>query len=177
MTDESLTYDYVNSLFNIDLDTGMITNKIKRGNRLAGIKAGSLDAYGYGCIQINGKIYKSHRIAWLLYYKAWPIKDIDHVNCRKYDNRKSNLREVENIQNLANLEMRINNSSGYKGVCWHKSVKKWIAQINVNGCKYHLGCYLNPKDAALAYDKIAREWFCEFARLNFPLHNEVLAER
>lgn len=50
---------------------------------------------------------------------------------------------------------RINkiNTSGYRGVSWHKKNKKWRTQIIVNNKNIHIGCYVNAIDGALAYDQ------------------------
>jgi hypothetical protein len=44
------------------------------------------------------------------------------------------------------------NTSGYRGVSWHKAVNKWIAQIGVDGKSVYLGLYADSIDAAMAYD-------------------------
>jgi hypothetical protein len=97
---------------------------------------------------------------------------IDHINRRKRDNRRENLRECNQSQNQANREKQKDNKSGYKGVHWHSGAKKWQAQVSVRKLgkknKFHLGYFLSPAAAGRAYDKKARELFGEFARLNFP---------
>ena len=42
----------------------------------------------------------------------------------------------------------------------------WVAQIQVNGIKYYIGDYATEIEAAVAYNREARERFGEFARLN-----------
>lgn len=92
---------------------------------------------------------------------------VDHINRNKLDNRKCNLRICSNSQNQANSTKRSNNTSGYKGVSFNKQSKKWTAQITVNKNRIHLGYFDSPEDAAIEYDKYAREYFGEFALLNF----------
>lgn len=60
-------------------------------------------------------------------------KQIDHINRNKLDNRKSNLRIVTNQQNQFNRGLNKNNTSGYKGIHFNKTCKKWCCQITVNG--------------------------------------------
>ena len=48
--------------------------------------------------------------------------------------------------------LRKTNTSGYRGVSWHKNIKKWTAQINVNKKLKHLGTYSNKIEAAIAYN-------------------------
>jgi len=55
----------------------------------------------------------------------------------------------------------------YKGVSFHKRIKKWQAQIRANGRSVCLGYFSDPKDAAIAYDKAARVYQGNYAYLNF----------
>lgn len=93
----------------------------------------------------------------------------DHKNHDTLDNRLENLRKSTQTQNLHNTRTRAKNSSGYKGVSWHKGTEKWCAQIQVSDKKKHLGLFSSPEDAARAYDKAARTANGEFAFLNFPM--------
>lgn len=95
-------------------------------------------------------------------------EDVDHVNLNRYDDRKQNLRLATCPQNCSNQGKRSDNTSGYKGVTWHKVIGKWIAQIASNKKHSHLGTFTDPIEAAKAYDKAAKELHGEFARLNFP---------
>jgi hypothetical protein len=91
----------------------------------------------------------------------------DHINHNTLDNRRSNLRIVTCAQNNRNTLTRKDNTSGCRGVTWHKPLRKWRVQIGVNGKKLHVGVYVDLKDAALAYDEAARRLFGEFAQTNF----------
>jgi len=53
---------------------------------------------------------------------------------------------------INNLNKRIykNNTSGYIGVCFHKNINKYMAQIKVKGKNKYLGYYKTPKKAANA---------------------------
>lgn len=82
-----------------------------------------------------------------------PKKDlqVDHVNGNSLDNRKSNLRLVNNRQNAQNRHH--SRTSKYPGVSWYKSNKKWASNIEINGKTKHLGYFDNEIDAANAYQK------------------------
>ncbi len=53
-----------------------------------------------------------------------------------------------------------NNTSGYKGVSYHKKSQKWQAAIQVDGRKKHLGVFATAEDAGRAYDAAARNEAC-----------------
>lgn len=94
--------------------------------------------------------------------------NVDHVNRNSLDNQRHNLRPATHSQNAANRGLDIDNSSGFKGVWWRKDRNKWLASIRVQGRRYILGLFSDVKEAAVAYDKAAREKFGAFACLNFP---------
>ncbi len=95
---------------------------------------------------------------------------VDHINHNGLDNRKENLRLCTYAQNSQNSRPhnRLNKWSQYKGVTFDKKRNYFKALIQHNKKKYFLGSFKNEIKAAKAYDKKAREFFGEFAYLNFP---------
>lgn len=93
---------------------------------------------------------------------------VDHRNRNGLDNRRANLREATHAENMRNRGLGRNNTSGFKGVSWHTTGKKWQAKIKVDGKGRHLGLFRTAEEAALAYDVAALELHGEFAWLNFP---------
>jgi hypothetical protein len=93
---------------------------------------------------------------------------VDHINGNKLDNRRENLRICTNTENRRNISKYKNNTSGYKGVTWHKQHRKWYAQIVPLRKNIFLGLFSDAKEAARAYDAAAKKYFGQFARLNFP---------
>ena len=91
--------------------------------------------------------------------------EIDHINHNGLDNQKNNLRICTRSQNLQNRFIFKNNSSGYKGI--YPDRNKWRVQIRINKIKINLGSFSSPHEAALAYDKAAKELFGVFAKTNF----------
>jgi predicted RNA methylase len=92
--------------------------------------------------------------------------ETDHKDLNGLNNTRKNLRNCAHTQNQQNREKSINNTSGYKGVCWRKHERKWHAQIRANGKKIHLGYYDNIEEAVYAYDKAAIKYHGEYASLN-----------
>ena len=50
-------------------------------------------------------------------------------------------------------KLKSTNTSGYRGVFWHKGTGKWVVRISVNNKSKHLGCFTNPEEGARAYDQ------------------------
>lgn len=92
-------------------------------------------------------------------------EQVDHINGIPSDNRKMNLRIVTNQQNSRNKNKYNTNKTGYKGVAIYKK-DKFTAQITHNYKKIHLGVFDNVSEAALAYNKAAKLYFGEYAKLN-----------
>ena len=90
----------------------------------------------------------------------------DHCNANTLDNRKENLRICTAQQNNFNRNIGVRNTSGYKGVSWHKVAKKYSVTIEINKIKHYLGLYINIKEAAKIYNDAAIKYHGQFAKLN-----------
>lgn len=152
-----ISAEFVRAYLAYDQNTGVFT-------WANGKKAGWVEPKGYVRICILGKNYQAHRLAWLWMTGNWPCGQIDHINLDKADNRWPNLREATNSQNQANTRAKRVNTSGFKGVYWHRRIGKWHAAISVNGRLKALGYTDTKEEAAALYQKAARKYFGEFAR-------------
>jgi hypothetical protein len=114
---------------------------------------GKINRDGYIEVQIHKKRFLAHRLAWLWVHGEWPVQNIDHANRTKTDNRIENLRYLTPSQQNQNTNLSSLNVSGYRGVSWDSTVKRWRARIRVNNKKYSLGYFDDPLDAYQAYLK------------------------
>jgi phosphotransferase system IIB component len=67
-----------------------------------------------------------------------PGKDnIDHIDRNPLNNCRTNLRFATQREQIINQRMKSTNTSGVKGVCWHKAANKWEVGID----NKHVGLY------------------------------------
>lgn len=78
--------------------------------------------------------------------------DVDHINRNRADNQRSNLRIVTRSENLRNGVNSLN-TSGVRGICWHKSAQKWCVEFKINKKKIYLGLFTDIKEASTTLDK------------------------
>ena len=79
------------------------------------------------------------------------VMEVDHINGNGLDNRRLNLRLATRSQNMRNKGLSVSNTSGFKGVSWHKSESKWQARITLHRKTRYLGLYPTPEAAHAAY--------------------------
>lgn len=106
---------------------------------------------GYIMSRIDGKLVRLHRIIT----NSQNDMDVDHQKHKKYDNRKSELREVTRSQNNMNRKA--------KGVCFDKSKNKYVAYITVNKHRKYLGYFIDEKDAIKARKLAEEKYFGEYS--------------
>jgi hypothetical protein len=160
MSNTNLTAQRLRELLHYDSQSGDFTWIVSRGNQFTkpGMKAGFKDSYGHLGIEIDGRRYLSHRLAWLFVHGVWPDHQIDHINRIRDDNRIENLRDVSGVVNANNKGNYRNNTTGFKGVTIKNG--RFIAQITVAGkCKY-IGSFDTAEKADQAYQaaKKSPDW-------------------
>lgn len=87
---------------------------------------------------------------------------IDHIYHNKRDNRKSRLRIVSNSQNQMNRSTPSQNTSGHRGISFHKNKQKWISQIGLNGKLIYLGIFDDINDAIHVRRQAEKKYFGEY---------------
>lgn len=89
----------------------------------------------------------------------YPI--VDHINRKKLDNRKCNLRPATAKENNRNQQKSSRNTSGYIGVYWDKRIKKWIASIIINKHTKYLGSSDDIEKALILRLKAEKKYYGE----------------
>ena len=139
-----LTQDRLKELLRYDSDTGVFTWRVTSGNGIAiGDKAGFTRPNGAIYINLRGRRYMAHRLAWLYVHGEWPEHDIDHIDHDPSNNRIVNLRSVTHQENGKNQSLSKLNKSGVSGVSFHKQTGKWTAQIFNNRKRIYLGVFVD----------------------------------
>ena len=127
-----------------------------------------LSQHGYAIAHLRGsKPYKSVFLHRLI--AGTPEGMVtDHIDGNPLNNCRSNLRICTHRENCWNTKKRRGTlHSKFKGVTWFFNRQTdqgyWVAQI----AGERIGYFNSEVEAALAYDAKAKDWFGEFATLNF----------
>ncbi|UEP23144.1 HNH endonuclease [Burkholderia ambifaria] len=148
-----ITFERLHEMIHYSIVSGRFYWKIDRTNGVkAGDSAGTIDRRGYHCIQIGGRQYFAHRLAWYWVTGRWPKEFIDHANGMRSVNGWHNLREATNAENQQNQKPRPS-KTGIKGVCINikKGTPCLLAYIHANGkCTQKYFGHNNPENLAAA---------------------------
>lgn len=153
----------IKDLVRYDPETGLFHRRIASSRGPIGSVVGG-NTKGYTMLWVDGAKYSAHRVAWFLFYGEPALQIIDHVNGDKSDNRIVNLRLSDTNQNHWNKTKSKNNTSGFKGVGYHKSTGMWQAQIMARKSYSYLGLFPTAEEAHQAYRDAAIKLHGEFAR-------------
>ncbi len=107
-----------------------------------GDKVGYQNNIGYVKTKIKGKSYFVHRLIWIYHFGDTDL-DIDHIDHNTFNNRIENLRIVNHIDNCRNRKLRKDNTSGFNGVMFNKSKKKWEVYLS----QKYIGAFLTKEEA------------------------------
>lgn len=174
-----ITAELLRQLISLDKDTGSLFWK-ERGPEFFGSlayakawntryanKPLALDknSNGYLRITLLGKTYLAHRAVFAVHHGFLP-ETIDHINKDRSDNRLENLRAASYAENNRNVGISKANTSGFKGVQWSKSRKRWRSVIWVDQRAIHLGFFDDKQKAVQAYAKANAEHHKAFGRVS-----------
>lgn len=113
------------------------------------------------------KFYVHRLIAEYFIDNPNSYSQVNHKDHDRSNNAISNLEWVTRQQNTQySLPRKDKLHSQFKGVTWREREKKWFTRIKLNGKEISLGYHKDEKQAALAYNKKAKELFGKFALCN-----------
>jgi hypothetical protein len=135
-----------------------------RNDKTGRILKGVPNTNGYLMVMLpNTKGYLIHRLVAFAFIPNPKNKEqVDHINNDISNNNLTNLRWATKFENGMNRKINIDNTSGFKGVCFHKRDKKWQSRIQFDGKNIHLGTFNTIEEAIAARKEKALELFGEF---------------
>lgn len=128
-----------------------------------GKKAGRVDSQGYVVVRVKGKDVRAHRVIFCMHHGFVP-SFVDHADGNKTNNKIENLRQCSISENSTNKKLGANNTSGAKGVSWHKATGKWQVNISVNKRQRNFGYFEDFEFAELVAVEARNKYHGCFAR-------------
>ena len=161
---EKLTQKRLHEVLDYDPSTGICIWKINKGFRYIKGKTAGWDDNGYRRIEIDGRVYRAHRLAFMWMDGYFPENDVDHIDRNKANNKWDNLREASRSCNVINSKISIRNTSGITGITFSNQASKWQAYISIPKKLLHLGFFKKKNNAVMA------RWEAEI-KYNYPACN------
>jgi len=165
--------EYLRRLLQYYPETGIFTWRVAPSHCIkAGARAGQDRGRGWRVIEIGGRRYPEHTLAWLYMTGEWRPQQLDHRNRVRGDNRWPNLRLATRAQQQENRNLNRNNTSGAKGVVRvpYASGWRWRAQIErtADGKRktHYLGFFEDFVAAVAAREAAERAMFPHSALLS-----------
>jgi len=163
-----ISYEEAKKLIDYDPEAGSFTWRVSRGGEVSGTRAGGPFEASKGIgrskkwlylIGINYKIYRGHRIAWLLTYGEWP-KIIDHWDGNPLNNRLDNLRSVSSRVNSQNIRSPMPfNRTGLLGAGIDNERGGFRSEIRLaDGSRKFIGRFATAIEAHEAYVEAKRKY-------------------
>lgn len=138
------------------------------------------------CYDKNTKSHKSYGGRGIKMYEPWRndfmtfynyllnnigLKPKGKFSIDRIDNdgnyEPGNLRWATDSQQGLNQGLKSNNTSGCKGVTFHKNRKVWASRITINKERISLGSYKNKEDAIIARLKGELKYLGEVKQIEF----------
>ena len=125
---------------------------------------GWLNEYGYSRFRSDGQRGYGHRIAYQMVKGEIPAgMEIDHACQQRACVNPDHLRLATRAQNIAHQRLQARNTSGVRGVSWHKQAQKWVARVRVDGRTINLGVFADKAEAAKVAAETRARYFGEFS--------------
>lgn len=161
---KTLTVSTVREFLDYDPEAGVFLWKKPRPKVVVGAVAGHLKKdTGYRTITILGRMYFAHQVAWLYVHGTWPPDEVDHKDHQHDHNAIHNLRLATRSQNQANASLRVDNTSGFRGVTYYPRNKKWGAYLSHDKRRVWLGLHATPEEAHAAVVQAGKRLHGEFS--------------
>jgi hypothetical protein len=146
---KKLTLERAQQVLSYDAESGLI----RRNGKVVGGRM----TLGYLQFSVDGEHQYAHRVAWLLMTGRWPTGQIDHINGDRSDNRRCNLRDVDQSTNMQNMRSApAGAKSGVLGAS--PSYGRYRACISVDGKFVHIGRFDTAEEAHAAYVSAKRKY-------------------
>ena len=142
---------------------GKLFYKKSEGCMKKGSEAGTVCHAGHLRTRIKRKHYFLHRIIFMMHHGFLP-EFLDHIDGDPSNNRIENLRPATHSQNNLNRGKHKRNTSGYKGVTWVSTAGKYSTRIAIDGKRFFLGYFDDPKEAHYAYCKFSKTTQSQYIR-------------
>jgi hypothetical protein len=106
---------------------------------------------------IFGVFYSAHRVAWAIVHGDPVPEYLDHIDGDRQNNRISNLRPTDKVENSKNRGIRSDNTTGRTGI--HKTkCGTYKVRIFVFGRDTYLGTFKKFEDAVAARKEAERAY-------------------
>lgn len=126
---------------------------------------------GYARGTVNGTKLFMHQL--IMGFSVGMV--IDHINHKRLDNRKDNLRFISDTRNGKHTKKKIGSITKYRGVTFDKRRQKYSVFITHDNSKKYLGSFNTEIEAAEYYDMYIIHNKMDEINLNFPNNkNEYL---
>lgn len=113
------------------------------------------------------KIKGKDRYEWLHHFiltKPQRGLVVDHIDGNGLNNQKSNLRICTPQENMANQRIRVNNTSGCRGVHFCRREEKWVCRIGSGMKRKFIGNFKTLEAAEIAWHAAAKDTYGDFYR-------------
>lgn len=87
------------------------------------------------------------------------LKSKKFINARKKYRDTNFLKEGTSLALISSKNPRKNNSTGVNGVCWDKTLKKYVARICISRKQIRLGCYSSLEKAIQVRKEAEEKYF------------------
>lgn len=159
--------------FHYDPITGRITYKILYNNKSPGSIADAFKHTGYRNGKSRGTVavinfknirVRSHRAAIFLMTGEFPPYwvDVDHTDGDTTNNTWTNIRIASKSQNMCNAKLRVDNTTGVKGVS-KTPFDTYAANLSINGVYTRIGTFKTLSEAEQAINEARKFHHKEFA--------------